>query len=252
MQMQILINGAGGQMGRTLTAILQKEESSASLAGRVDPFVREDGILPSLSAFEGRAHCVIDFSSHEGTVPLLDWAIAKGLPVVLCTTGQTEQELAVIRSAAEQIPLFFSGNMSLGVALLSRLVCRAAQLFPEADIEIVESHHNRKTDVPSGTALMLAQALQTVRPNAAWLAGRRENGRRNRNEIGIHSLRMGGCVGTHEVILHTGTQLLSLKHEALDRSVYAEGALSAAAFLLGKAPGLYTMEHLLEERRLPL
>ena len=244
--MNILINGAGGRMGRALTAMIAKGCRNAVLAGAVDPFVREEGILPSLADFEGSAHCIIDFSNHEGTRALLDYAVAKGLPVVICTTGHTEEELSAIRAAAEQIPLFHSGNMSLGIAVLTQLVRKAAAMFPDADIEIVESHHNQKLDVPSGTALMLARAVQDSRPGSNMLVGRHENGKRTRQEIGIHSLRMGSTVGIHEVIINTGTQVITLKHEAQDRSLFAEGALSAAAFLIGKAPGLYTMDDIVE------
>ena len=244
--MNILINGAGGRMGRALTAMIGKGCRGAVLAGAVDPFVREEGILPSLDAFEGSAHCIIDFSNHAGTRTLLDYAVSKGLPVVICTTGHTEEELAAIRAAAEQIPVFHSGNMSLGIAVLTQLVRKAAAMFPDADIEIVESHHNQKLDVPSGTALMLARAVQDSRPDSNLLVGRHENGKRTSREIGIHSLRMGNTVGIHEVIINTGTQVITLKHEAQDRSLFAEGALSAAAFLIGKAPGLYTMDDIVE------
>lgn len=246
--MDILINGAGGNMGRALASLLTRGDGRAAIAGRVDPFVREKGILPSLSAFTGSTHCVIDFSSHSGTAPLLDWAIAKRLPVVIGTTGHTEEELAVIRAAAEHIPLFLSGNLSLGAAMLMELTRRAAALLPEADVEILECHHNRKQDVPSGTALMLAEAIRSVRPDAAVLVGRSSNGIRPRREVGIHSLRMGSAAGTHTVLFDTGGQVFSLRHEARDRTLYAEGALTAAAFLMGKAPGLYTMKDLLAER----
>ena len=148
----------------------------------------------------------------------------------------------MVAQAAQIIPVFRSGNMSLGIAVLTRLVKDAAKMFPDADIEIVESHHNQKLDVPSGTALMLAHSVQAVREDATLLVGRHENGKRTRQEVGIHSLRMGNTVGIHEVIINTGTQILTLKHEAQDRSLFAEGALSAAQFLVGQAPGLYNMD----------
>ena len=132
----------------------------------------------------------------------------------------------MIRTASKSIPLFYSGNMSLGIALLTEMARMAAKMFPEADIEIVEQHHNRKIDVPSGTALMLAHAVQEARPDTVLNVGRHENGKRSPKEIGIHSLRMGNTVGVHEVIVNTGTQVLTLKHEAQDRSLFAEGALA--------------------------
>ena len=238
--MDIIINGAGGRMGRALRAMLEKKGAKA--AALIDPFVKEDGMLENLADYQGSADCIIDFSNHAGTQQLLNYALEKRLPVVICTTGHTPQELEWISQAAQTIPVFRSGNMSLGIAVLTRLVKDAAKMFPDADIEIVESHHNQKLDVPSGTALMLAHSVQAVREDATLLVGRHENGKRTRQEVGIHSLRMGNTVGIHEVIINTGTQILTLKHEAQDRSLFAEGALAAAQFLMGQTSGLYNMD----------
>ena len=158
----------------------------------------------------------------------------------------TDQERAAIEEAAREIPIFFSYNMSLGIALLARLAKETAKWFPDADIEIVEAHHNRKLDVPSGTALLLADAIREVRPEAEYVIGRHENGRRKPQDIGIHSLRLGNEVGTHEILVTTGTQTITLKHEAKDRSLFAEGALAAAEFLAGKPAGLYTMQDMMK------
>ena len=136
--------------------------------------------------------------------------------------------------------------MSIGVALLAELAKKAASVFPTANIEIVEKHHNQKLDVPSGTALMLAKAVQDARPDSNLLVGRHENGKRTKQEIGIHSLRMGNTVGIHEVIINTGTQVITLKHEAQDRSLFAEGALAAAAFLTEQTPGVYNMDDIVK------
>ncbi len=237
--MRIIINGAGGRMGKALTAMMEKGCRNAELAASVDPYV--EGMLPALSDVTAEADCIIDFSNHAGTEALLKFATEKKLPVVVCTTGHTPEELALIRAAGETIPVFHSGNMSLGIAVLTNLARQAAAMFPDADIEIVESHHNQKLDVPSGTALMLAKAVQDARPESALLVGRHENGKRTKEEIGIHSLRMGNTVGIHEVIINTGTQVITLKHEAQDRSLFAEGALAAAAFLVAQTPGVYNM-----------
>lgn len=237
--MRILLNGAGGRMGRALTAMVEKGSREAVIAAKVDPFC--EGMISALADSEGTFDCIIDFSNHAGTKDLMDYAVEKKLPVVVATTGHTAQELAMIEEAAKSVPVFHSGNMSLGIALLTKLAQQTAKMFPDADIEIVESHHNQKLDVPSGTALMLAKSVQQARPDATMLVGRHENGKRTKQEIGIHSLRMGNTVGIHEVIVNTGTQIITLKHEAQDRALFAEGALDAAAFLLDKAPGLYTM-----------
>ena len=242
--MKIIINGAGGRMGRALRNMAQ--EKNIEVAAMVDAFVEEPGMLKKLADFDGQADCIIDFSHHSGVGELLSYGIAKNLPVIVCTTGHTEEELASISEAAKQIPVFRSGNMSLGIAVLSRLAADAAKMFPDADIEIVESHHNQKLDVPSGTALMLAKAVQNVREDATLLVGRHENGKRTKQEIGIHSLRMGNTVGIHEVIINTGTQLITLKHEAQDRSLFAEGALDAARFMVGQPAGLYNMDDIVK------
>ncbi len=243
--MRIIINGAGGRMGRALSSMVCNSPD-ITVAGAVDPFVKEAGILPSLEGCP-EADCIIDFSNHAGTEALMAYALEKKLPVVVCTTGHTQQELDQIRQAARSIPVFHSGNMSVGIALLTRLAKQTAKMFPDADIEIVESHHNQKLDVPSGTALMLARAVQDARPEAELVIGRHENGKRKKSEVGIHSLRMGNTVGIHEVIVNTGTQVITLKHEAQDRSLFAEGALTAAAFLTGKEPGLYDMNDLVKQ-----
>ena len=242
--MKIIINGAGGRMGKALRAMAAQKEIQVS--AMVDAFVKEDGMLASLSEFSGEADCIIDFSHHSGVLELLDYAIAKNLPVIVCTTGHTPEELAAISAAAKKIPVFHSGNMSLGIAVLTRLAADAARMFPDADIEIVEAHHNQKLDVPSGTALMLAKSVQKVREDATLLVGRHENGKRTKQEIGIHSLRMGNTVGIHEVIINTGTQIITLKHEAQDRSLFAEGALDAARFMIGQTAGLYSMDDIVK------
>lgn len=245
--MKILVNGACGHMGRALRAMIDQGCCGAELAANVDAYGQEDGVLSSLAAFTGEADCIVDFSNHAATKELTDYAVSRKMPLVIATTGQTEEEIALIHKAAESIPVFFSGNMSLGIAVLTRLVRDAVKMFPDADVEIVEQHHNRKLDVPSGTALMLGRAVQEARPDAELLVGRHENGKRKKAEVGIHSLRMGNTVGIHEVIINTGTQVLTLKHEAQDRSLFAEGSLSAAAFLVGKEPGLYDMSHIVTE-----
>ncbi len=244
--MRIIVNGAGGRMGTVLRAMIKAGCQNAVLAGAVDHNAKEAGMFSSLNDVQGDADCIIDFSNHAGVCDLLGYAVERHLPVVIATTGHTGEELAAIESASQQIPVFCSGNMSLGIALLLQTVRKAAAMFPNADVEIVETHHNQKLDVPSGTALMLAHAVQEARPEVQLLVGRREDGKRGKNEIGIHSLRMGNAVGTHEVLISTETQVISLKQEALDRTLFAEGALTAAAFLIKQAPGLYTMDDLME------
>ena len=246
--MNIIVNGAGGRMGGVLCNLIK--QTGHTLAARVSVEFTTDaaaGVYQTLGEFTGDADCVIDFSNHTAIPALCDYCVSRDLPVVIATTGLSEEELACVQTAANDIPVFRSANMSLGVALLSCLTKIAAKALPDADIEIVEAHHNQKLDVPSGTALLLADAVKDVRPDAVYNVGRHENGKRQKNEIGIHSLRMGNEVGTHEVIFALGSQVITLKHEAENRALFAEGALAAAAFLCGKAPGTYSMDDIFDE-----
>ena len=177
---------------------------------------------------------------------MLDFACAKGIPVVLATTGHDETEQKRIEEAAKVIPLFHSANMSLGVALLAELAKLTAKTFPDADIEIIEKHHNRKLDAPSGTALLLARAIQTVRERATLIFGRSGQAKRTPEEIGIHAIRMGNIVGEHEIIVGTDTQTITLKHEAHSRALFAEGAIAAAEFLIRQGAGLYDMRSMID------
>ena len=246
--MKIIVNGAGGRMGTVLCDLIEKSEKH-SLAAKVSMEFEADeekGIYTSLSQFSGEADMIIDFSNHLATESVVSYATERKLPLVIATTGQSEEELSMIRKASETIPLFYSQNMSLGVAILSCLAKIAAKALPDCDIEIIEKHHNQKLDVPSGTALLLADAIKTTREELTYNIGRHENGKRQKNEIGIHSLRMGGEVGTHEIIFAMGSQVITLKHEAENRSLFAEGALSAADFLVKQEAGLYNMDNILE------
>ena len=234
-------------MGREVRECAARTENCEIVAG-VDPMAPEPGICTaSFAECAADADVVIDFSHHSLTGALLDFAEKKNLPVVLATTGQTEEENVRIRKAAEKIPLFLAANYSLGVAALTDLVKRAAALYPDAEIEIVEQHHDRKVDAPSGTALSLFNAIREVRPDAEANCGRSGYGKRTKNEVGIHAVRMGNIAGVHEVMIGTQNERITLKHEAFSRGVFAEGSLKAAAFLAGKGPGIYGMKDLLAE-----
>ena len=242
--MRVIVHGATGAMGRHMVGLTEENYLGSTLAAKVSPEGGE-GVYRSLWEVTEEADVIVDFSNHAAVSGLLDFAAARRLPVVIATTGFTPAELDLIESAAGKIPLFRSANMSLGVAVLCKLAKEAARAFPEADIEIVETHHNRKLDAPSGTALMLAEEIQEVRPDSEILCGRAGQHKRKKREIGIQSLRMGNVVGIHEIHIATGTQTLTLRHEAHDRALFAEGAMEAAQFLLGKPAGLYDMKALL-------
>ena len=245
--MRILVSGLKGFMGNEVAKLALKGYRGAELAGGVDPAEGETSVPCAGSFAEAQTDVdvVVDFSHHSNTKDLLAFAVANRLPLVLATTGQTEEERAAIAKAAESIPLFFAANYSLGVALLVELARKAAAAMPDAEIEIVEIHHDRKVDAPSGTALALAEAIRGVRPECTIHTGRSGMGKREPNEIGIQAVRMGNVVGIHEVMIGTQNQTITLKHEAHSRALFAEGALAAADFLIGKPAGLYDMNSLL-------
>ena len=242
--MKIIVNGAGGKMGGILCRMIE-ESPLHTLAGKIDKYA--DGCARSLSELAVQADLVIDFSHHSAIPSLMDEVCQMKLPVVVCTTGLNEEETAAVKQAAKEVPVFFSANMSLGIALLCDLAKLAAKTMAGADIEIVEAHHNRKLDAPSGTALMLANAIREVLPEKHLNCGRSGQQKREKDEIGMHAIRMGNVVGMHEIHIATETQIITLRHEAQDRGVFAEGAIRAGEYLVNKAPGLYCMEDLVKE-----
>ena len=238
--MKAIICGANGAMGKLICQRLGDEVvGKVSIDGEnnVPKTFRELGSV--------EADVIVDFSHHTAVAEVLANARAMGCAAVIGTTGHTREEKELIYDAAESIPVFYSGNMSLGIAVLCRLAAQAAAVFPEADIEIVEVHHNRKVDAPSGTAKMLFEAVKSARPELIEHCGRAGEGKRLPNEVGVSSLRMGNVVGIHEVHICTPSQTLTLRHEAGNRGMLADGACDAARFICGKKPGLYNMEDLL-------
>lgn len=245
--MKIILNGAGGRMGRAVCEQVLDGESGDVICAEIDK-MSPDIVLKNIADYKDDADIIIDFSHHSATKELVSYAVGRGLPVVICTTGQTDEEIALIHEAAKSVPVFFSANMSLGIAVLYDFAQRAALLFPDADIEVVEAHHNRKLDVPSGTAKLLCDALCKARPDAKLVYGRHGMAKREKNEIGVHSLRHGSEVGMHEIIISTDYQTLTLKHNAHSREVFAEGAIAAARYIYGKANGLYDMQSIMNKQ----
>ena len=238
--MRAIVCGANGAMGKLICDIFGDEvvgKVSIDGAGGVPKTFEELGAVA--------ADVVVDFSHHTAIADVLNYTKKIGAAAVIGTTGHTEEEKALIRAASQEIPVFYAGNVSLGIAVLCRLVKQAASYFPDADIEIVEIHHTRKVDAPSGTAHMLFNAVKEVRPNAWENCGRAGEGKRTKDEIGVHALRMGNVVGIHEVHINTGNQTLVLKHESGSRAMLADGAVAAARFMEGKGKGLYDMESIL-------
>jgi 4-hydroxy-tetrahydrodipicolinate reductase len=261
--MRIGIFGAAGRMGRVLVRAVA-ERDGATLAAAVDrpgsPEIGADaGVLAGLGALgvtvadraDAFAGCeaVIDFTAPAATAALGTALGQRGVAHVIGTTGCGDAEEAAIAAAAHRIAVVKSGNMSLGVNLLAALVRRAAAALPDADIEIVEMHHRRKVDAPSGTALLLGEAAAAGRGirlrDHAVLAREGHTGAREAGTIGFQSLRGGTVVGEHEVILAMDSERVVLGHVAEDRAVFARGAVTAALWTKGRAPGLYSMADVL-------
>jgi 4-hydroxy-tetrahydrodipicolinate reductase len=242
--MDIILNGANGRMGRVITKKVNDGYNGVNIVAAVD---RNGAQYESLAAFTGKGDVIIDFSNHAATKELLDYSVSHNTPVVIATTGQNEEEKEMIVAASKKIPVFFSYNMSLGIAALSELAKKAASLMKDAEIEIVEIHHDQKLDAPSGTALLLADSIKEVRPDSNLVIGRNGHAKREKNDIGISSIRIGNVVGVHEIIISSGLETLTLKHEAHDRSLFADGALVAAEYLSKvNQPGLYNMKDLVK------
>lgn len=248
----VLISGALGKMGKKVFEAICENPNITAVCGvdRLEDFVNPN--YPVYSSFNGvdkKVDVVIDFSVKENLNNVLEFCIKNNVGAVLCTTGYTTDDLAKIEEATKKIAIFRSANMSLGVNVLIELVKAATKSLNGFDIEIVEKHHNQKIDAPSGTALMLADAVKEERTNSTYTYGRLGVvGKRNQNEIGIHALRGGNIVGEHEVMFAGLNETITLSHQATDRSVFAIGAVNAAIYISGKKNGLFNMSDMINGR----
>ena len=244
---KILMHGCNGKMGRMITEIVKNEEDAVIAAG-VDKFT---GIPNDYPVFEKITQCdvdvdvVIDFSNAGAVDELLDYCVEKNLPVVLCTTGLSDEQLKKVEECSERIAVLKSANMSMGINLLLKLLKDAAKVLAPAgyDIELVEKHHNQKLDAPSGTALALADSINEAMGNEYEYVYDRSQVRKKRDakEIGISAVRAGTIVGEHEVIFAGTDEVIEFKHTAYSRSVFAKGAVEAGKFLAGQPAGMYDM-----------
>ena len=242
-------------MGQAIVKLTKGVEGYRIVAG-VD--INADAVAPAcdfpvyqkISEFPGHADVIVDFSHHTSLSAITDYAKESGTPVVIATTGHTEEELEKIRSTSKKVALFFSGNMSIGINLLIEL-CKTARntLGDSFDIEIIEKHHNQKLDAPSGTALMIANALKDERDATEYVYDRHSIRKtRSSEEIGIHSVRGGNIVGEHEVMFAGNNEIITLSHSAMSREIFANGALKAASYISKKPAGLYNMSDLINGR----
>jgi len=242
--MKVIVYGANGAMGKIVCS--KCLDSGYEVVARVDSAFETSGdCYNKISEYNGGADVIIDFSYHGAIGDITSYAVKNNIPVIVATTGHTAEEKELISEAAKTVPVFYAGNYSVGIALLCDLTRKAVEVMEGADVEIVEVHHNRKIDAPSGTALMLFDAVKEARPDATAVLGRSGQKKREASDVGINSIRMGNVVGIHEVHVCTNTQTITLRHEAHDRALFADGAITAAKYLVTMGAGLYNMKDML-------
>ncbi len=252
---KIILSGCSGKMGHFITRVIE-ERNDCEVACGVDTYDCGDydfTVYKSFDDIKEKYDAIIDFSNPSVLDTMLDYAITKSVPAVICTTGYSEEQVKEIKNASEKIGIFYSGNMSLGINLMVELCKMATKVFAQHgdnfDIEIVEKHHNLKLDAPSGTALMIADGISEASEKEKQYVYDRHSYRKKRekNEIGIHSIRGGTIVGEHEVIFAGRDEVVSIKHEAHSKEVFAVGSVNAAVFMKNKESGIYDMSDLLAE-----
>ncbi len=248
----VIITGCCGKMGHSLISCAENRDD-LKIVGGIDIIKPENAgfeYAKSFSELTVDADVIVDFSNPALLDDMLSYALSKKMPVIICTTGYSEEQKDKIKKAAETIPVFYSGNMSLGINLIIELAKKAAMVFgSDFDVEIVEQHHNQKIDAPSGTALMIADAVKSVRDETEYVYDRHSyRKKRDKKEIGIHSIRAGNIVGEHEIIFAGIDEVFTISHSARSKTVFAIGALNAAVFIKGKPAGMYDMSDLLAEK----
>ena len=251
---RIIMHGCNGHMGQVITGIVALDEDAEIVAGIdiADHIENTYPVFKSIRECDVEADVVIDFSTAKIVDSLLEWCGEKKMPVVLCTTGLTEEQLENVKKASEKTAVLKSANMSLGINLLMEVLEKVTKTLSTAgfDIEIVEKHHNQKIDAPSGTALALADAVNDALPEKYEYEFDRSRKRekRTRNEIGISAVRGGTIVGEHEVIFAGTDEVVTLKHTAYSKAIFAKGSVQAAKYLKGKAAGLYDMSDVIKNK----
>lgn len=249
---KMIMHGCNGKMGQVITKIV-KEDANAEIVAGIDKYMgipNDYPVFESIDKCDVEADVVIDFSNAAAVDGLLDYCVEKQIPVVLCTTGLSEEQLGKVKATSEKVAVLKSANMSLGVNMLLKLLQDATKILAPAgfDIEIVERHHNQKVDAPSGTALAMADSINTVLNNEYTYTYDRSQLRqkRDKKEIGISAVRGGTIVGEHEVIYAGEDEVIEFKHTAHSKAVFAKGAVEAGKFLKGKGAGLYDMKDVIQ------
>ena len=246
--LRVIISGYSGSMGKVLTKCVNEDSELEIVCG----VSRDEIDVPfktynKMSEVEENADVIIDFSHHSTIDDVLGYATKTKTPLVIATTGFNEDELNRIEDASKIIPIFHSSNMSLGVNVLVKLVKEAAKTLNGFDIEIIEKHHNKKLDSPSGTAVMIANGVKEVLPDSEFIYGRHgRSDKRNATEVGIHAIRGGTIVGEHTAIFAGHNEVVEIKHTAQSKDIFAQGSIAAAKFLVKQEPGYYNMNDMLK------
>ena len=246
--LRVIISGYSGSMGKVLTKCVNEDSELEIVCG----VSRDEIDVPfktynKMSEVEENADVIIDFSHHSTIDDVLGYATKTKTPLVIATTGFNEDELNRIEDASKIIPIFHSSNMSLGVNVLVKLVKEAAKALNGFDIEIIEKHHNKKLDSPSGTAVMIANGVKEVLPDSEFIYGRHgRSDKRNATEVGIHAIRGGTIVGEHTTIFAGHDEIVEIKHTAQSKDIFAQGSIAAAKFLVKQEPGYYNMNDMLK------
>ncbi len=245
---RIILSGCNGHMGQVLTDLIEADGQTEVVAGIdiSDNKTRSYPVFTDINACDVQADAMIDFSSSKATDGILEYCAGRQLPLVLCTTGLSEEQVGKVSEYSRKTAILRSANMSLGINLMMKLIQTAAKLLAPAgfDMEIVEQHHNRKLDAPSGTALALGESLNEAMDGEYHFVFDRSTRREKRDpkEIGISAVRGGSIVGDHDVIFAGPDEVIEIRHTAYSRAIFGKGAVEAARYLAGKGPGLYTME----------
>lgn len=246
----ILLNGACGKMG-SMVASTSKTFNNLNIAAGIDKFkgTTDFPVYDSIFQCTEQIDVILDFSRPDSLEDLLTYAKERSVPVVLCTTGYSPQQLAKINEFSKEIPIFRSANMSLGINVINNILKKISPfLYNNFDIEIVEKHHNQKVDSPSGTALLLANTIKdSISEETNFVYGREGIGKRTKSHIGIHAIRGGSIVGDHDIIFAGQGEIIEISHSAQSREVFAVGALKACEFMFNKEAGtLYSMDDLIQ------
>lgn len=246
--LKVIVNGCLGKMGTTLTKCIQEDNELELVCGvsKEVPYNSPFKIYSKMIDIQESADVVIDFSNHSTLNDVLSFSLQNKIPLVIATTGYNEDELRKITIASKSIPIFHSSNMSLGVNVLLKLVKEATKMLYGFDVEIIEKHHNKKVDAPSGTAIMIANTVKEVLPNIEYNYGRHGNSaKRTENEVGIHAVRGGTIIGEHNIIFAGHDEIVQIQHSAQSKDIFAKGSITAAKYLVNKNDGYYNMDDLL-------